>query len=580
MGGCFGNQFSSMKDPSTAKARAGKVYIVGAGPGHPELLTIKGERLLRSADVVVYDRLVQEEVLALAKPSAERIYMGKPVAKHDSRQDEIHELLLNRAREGKMVVRLKGGDPFLFGRGGEEAEFLADHGVPFEVIPGVSSALAAPLSAGISLTHREMASSVTIVTGHEAKKEHSGLDWDALGRQGTLVFLMGVSNVAVIAEKLIQSGKDPETPAAMIQMAYWHSENVVSGTLASIAAEVERAGIRPPATLVIGEVVQLREKLKDSHRELRRRPLDSSRFDPAPAPDQLLRLAASGIGSQILRLALTLGVFDELDECRRPGELGGALDLRPPALEEILKNLAVMGLIENTPQGYRNLELASRYLKSDSPQSLRAAVLHLAGESDCWQDLARFVFSGLVDPLSEEDRVLLGEACESLARFAAPAVAERLELPGSGSVLLVGWGGEAYREALACQSPEVRFHTVNPFLGQPVPDHEAYEVVVLSGVLASSKSGDVDRLIAEAAGALQPGGLLACHDSFLPAGVTPSLEASLDATARRVTRGGCRDWPVERVQQALTRLGLKEVCSELLPAGTSLVRARKLRAER
>ena len=132
----------------------GKVYIVGAGPGHPELLTLKAAELLRTCDVVVYDRLIQEEVLALAKPSAEKIYMGKPVGRHETRQQEIHELLVRKAREGKVVVRLKGGDPFVFGRGGEEAEYLADHGIPFEVIPGVSSAFAGPLAAGIAVTHR------------------------------------------------------------------------------------------------------------------------------------------------------------------------------------------------------------------------------------------------------------------------------------------------------------------------------------------------------------------------------------------------------------------------------------------
>lgn len=256
-----------INDSIDPRRQPGKVYIVGAGPGPPELLTIKAERLLRAADVVVYDRLVQEEVLTLTKPSAERIYMGKPIGRHESRQAEIHELLVARAREGKMVVRLKGGDPFLFGRGGEEAEYLADHGMPFEVIPGVSSALAAPLSAGIAVTHRDLASSVTIATGHEAKKEKSGLDWDALSRTGTLVFLMGVSNVVVIAERLIEHGKDPGTPAAMIQMAFWREERVVTGTLATIAGEVRAAGVEPPATLVVGEVVRLREKLKDSRRD-------------------------------------------------------------------------------------------------------------------------------------------------------------------------------------------------------------------------------------------------------------------------------------------------------------------------
>jgi uroporphyrinogen III methyltransferase/synthase len=250
--------------------QAGKVYLVGAGPGHPELLTLKAAELLKAADVIVYDRLIQEEVLALAKVCAERIYMGKPLGKHDSRQDEIHELLVRKAREGKVVVRLKGGDPFVFGRGGEEAEFLAEHHVPFEVVPGVSAALAAPLSAGIAVTHRDAASSVAIVTGHEATKDNSRVDWEALCKLDTLIFLMGVHSVERISQKLIAHGRDPATPAAMIQKAFWPEEKAVTGTLASIAAEVERVGIEPPATLVVGEVVRLREKLKSAGRDRHR----------------------------------------------------------------------------------------------------------------------------------------------------------------------------------------------------------------------------------------------------------------------------------------------------------------------
>ena len=237
---------------------------MGAGPGDPELLTLKAAELLKAADVIVYDRLIQEGVLALAKACAQRIYVGNPVGKHDSRQAEIHQQLVRKAREGKMVVRLKGGDPFLFGRGGEEAEYLAEHEVPFEVIPGVSSALAAPLSAGIALTHRDAASSVAIVTGHEAAKDTSRVDWGALCKLDTLVFLMCVHNIGRIAQELIAHGRDPSTPAAMIQKAFWPEERVVTGTLGSIAAEVERAGIVPPATLVVGEVVRLREKIKNS----------------------------------------------------------------------------------------------------------------------------------------------------------------------------------------------------------------------------------------------------------------------------------------------------------------------------
>ncbi len=566
-----------MTNDSTSIGRQpGKVYIVGSGPGHPELLTIKAERLLKAADVVVYDRLVQEEVLTLAKPSAERIYMGKPVGKHESRQNEIHELLLARAREGKMVVRLKGGDPFLFGRGGEEAEYLADHGVPFEVVPGVSSALAAPLSAGIAVTHRDLASAVTIVTGHEAKKDHSGLDWDALSRSGTLVFLMGVNNVAIIAQRLTEHGKDPGTPAAMIQMAFWHNERVVTGTLATIAGEVRAANIEPPATLVVGEVVRLREKLKDSQRDLRPRPDDNPRFEPAPLPDQLLRLAAAGIGSQILRLALALGVFDQLDEFRQAAELGGALDLRPAALGEILDNLVAMGLLEAAPEGYRNLEIASRYLRSDSPQSLRAAVLQLSDQSDCWQDLASYVFSGRGDPAPDEDPELFREACESLARFAAPAVADKLNLAGQSPILLLGWGGEAYGEILARCCPHAAFRAVNPFLGQSPPNGEPYGAILLSGLLSSCKPGEVDRMLETATSVLKKDGLLALHDSFLPAGVLPPPEVTWGALARRLRRDGCRDWSVDRVRASLHALGLTNVISQALPAGTVLVTARKV----
>jgi len=241
--------------------QGGRVYLVGAGPGDPELLTIRAARLLRSGDVIVYDRLIQEGVLALAKPSAEKIYMGKPLGRHDSRQDEIHELLVRKAREGKTVIRLKGGDPFLFGRGGEEVEYLAEHGVPFEVVPGVSSCLSAPLSANIAVTHRDASSSLAIVSGHNAIGNDERMDWQALSRIDTVVFLMCVHNVETIAQRLIAAGRPAGTPAAMIQMAYWDGEHVVTGTLETIAGEVRRAGVEPPATLVVGEVVRLREKL-------------------------------------------------------------------------------------------------------------------------------------------------------------------------------------------------------------------------------------------------------------------------------------------------------------------------------
>jgi uroporphyrinogen III methyltransferase / synthase len=239
----------------------GKVVLVGAGPGDPDLLTVRAARLIGEADVIVYDRLIHDGALALAKPSAEKIYMGKEPG-HHTPQEEIHALLAEKAREGKIVVRLKGGDPFLFGRGGEEAEYLAEHGIPFEVVPGVSSCLSAPLSAGIAVTHRESSSSVVIVTGHSADGREDRVDWEAVARIGTSVFLMGVHNIETIARRLIAAGRSPATPAAMIQMAYCEGGRVVTGTLENIAAEVRRAGMVPPATLVVGEVVRLREKLQ------------------------------------------------------------------------------------------------------------------------------------------------------------------------------------------------------------------------------------------------------------------------------------------------------------------------------
>ncbi len=245
------------------RIRPGTVVLVGAGPGDPDLVTLRAARLIAQADTIVYDRLIQAGVLDLASPAAEKIYMGKEHG-HHTRQNEINTLLVEKARQGKRVVRLKGGDPFLFGRGGEEIECLAEHGIPFDVVPGVSSCLAAPLSAGIAVTHRDASSAVTIVTGHSADGHEDRVDWEAVARIGTAVFLMGVHNIDTIARKLLAAGRAPSTPAAMIQMAYCEGSRVVTATLANIAGEVRRARIEPPATLVVGEVVRLREKLRQT----------------------------------------------------------------------------------------------------------------------------------------------------------------------------------------------------------------------------------------------------------------------------------------------------------------------------
>ncbi len=244
-------------------SRRGKVYLVGAGPADPDLITVKGLRCLRVADVVVYDSLVSPQLLEEVRPQAECVYVGKRPGYHCMKQEQINALLINYAQQGHTVVRLKGGDPFVFGRGGEEALALAQAGIPFEIVPGVSSAIAVPAYAGIPVTHRHLASSVTIVTGHEdAAHTSSNVNWEALAKlDGTLVILMGVATLPQIAGRLHDGGLHPDTPAAVIQEGTVPQQHVVTGTLANIADRAAKAGITSPAVVVIGAVVTLNDAL-------------------------------------------------------------------------------------------------------------------------------------------------------------------------------------------------------------------------------------------------------------------------------------------------------------------------------
>src|SRR6266571_4706792 len=243
--------------------RGGKVYLVGAGPGDPELITLKGLRCLRIADVVVYDRLVNLSLLDEAPSGAVRVFVGKKTGCHSVKQEEIHVLLIHCARQGRLVVRLKGGDPFVFGRGGEEALALAQAGIPFEVVPGVSSAIAVPAYAGIPVTQRGLVSSVTIVTGHEQQScGSSGVNWEALATLGgTLVILMGVEMLSHITQQLLSGGLHPDTPAAVIQQGTVPQQRVVTDTLVGIAEHAWAARITSPAVVVIGAVVALSDPL-------------------------------------------------------------------------------------------------------------------------------------------------------------------------------------------------------------------------------------------------------------------------------------------------------------------------------
>ena len=242
----------------------GTVYLVGAGPGDPGLITVKGLRLLESADVVVCDRLVDDRLVARARGGAEVFHVGKRPGRKGITQDEINAVLVEKASEGKDVVRLKGGDPFIFGRGGEEAEALAEAGVPFEVVPGVTSAIAAPAYAGIPLTQRGIASSVTIATGSEAPdKENHDVAWGKLAEVGgTLVVLMGFESLGRIVAALRTNGRPPGTPAALVQWGTEPYQRTVSGTLADIEQKAAAAGLAPPIVLVVGEVIGLRDRLR------------------------------------------------------------------------------------------------------------------------------------------------------------------------------------------------------------------------------------------------------------------------------------------------------------------------------
>ena len=240
----------------------GIVFLVGAGPGDAGLITTRALELIVAADVIVHDRLIPADALAAARPDAELLYVGKEPGAASVPQEGIEELLIDRARHGKLVVRLKGGDPFVFGRGGEEAEALADAGIPFEVVPGVTAGVAAPAYAGIPVTYRDDASAVAFVTGHEdPEKEDLALDYEALARfPGTLVFYMGVNALSRISEKLIAAGRDASEPAAVIERGTLPGQRTVTSTLEGIADAASEAEIKPPSVTVVGPVAARRER--------------------------------------------------------------------------------------------------------------------------------------------------------------------------------------------------------------------------------------------------------------------------------------------------------------------------------
>lgn len=250
-------------EDAAVKAQTGKVFLVGAGPGDAELITVKGLRYLRQADVVLYDRLISPLLLDETRPGTELVFVGKEPGCHSMPQEQINKLLISYAQQSHTVVRLKGGDPFVFGRGGEEAQALVDASIPFEVVPGVSSVTAVPAYAGIPITHRDFTSSVTIVTGHEGFSASPTVNWEALATLGgTLVVLMGVKALPHFTQCLTAAGMDPSIPAAIIQEGTTPQQRVIIGTLANIAQRAQDAGLASPALTIIGTVVSTREALE------------------------------------------------------------------------------------------------------------------------------------------------------------------------------------------------------------------------------------------------------------------------------------------------------------------------------
>jgi len=386
------------------------VSLVGAGPGDPELITVGAVARLAEADVVVYDRLANPALLRHALEGADLIDVGKTPERHTMSQDEINALLVERGLAGQRVVRLKGGDPFVFGRGGEEAQGLAAAGVPFEVLPGVTSAVAAPAYAGIPVTHRGIASSFAVITGHEdAAKEASGIDWARIANGAdTLVFLMGTGRLAEIARRLIEHGRAPETPIAVIEWGTLPRQRTVAGTLATIADEVARAGIAPPAVTVVGEVARLRERLRWSDT----RPLSGKRVLVTRTRQQASELsrALARLGAEPVELA-TIEIVPRVDAA----ELEEAVDgLRTSAYGWVVFTSA--NAVELFCGHVRDFGLDARAFGRARIAAIGPGTAAALGQEGLRADLLpeRYVAEGLLDAFARRpmrgQRVLLPRA--------------------------------------------------------------------------------------------------------------------------------------------------------------------------
>ncbi len=404
-------------------ARAGIVYLVGAGPGDPGLMTARSLALIASADAVYYDRLIPPGALDGARGDAELIYVGKQPGVPSVPQEEIGERLVEAARAGRSVVRLKGGDPFVFGRGGEEGEALRAAGVEFEVVPGVTAGVAASAYAGIPVTHRDDASAVAFVTGHEdPEKAETALDWEALaGFPGTLVFYMGVKRLPENAAALIAAGRDPEEPAAAIERGTWPGQRTVEATLGTLAEAIERERVKAPALIVVGRVAGRREELA----WLERRPLHGRRVVVTRARAQASGLAATlrELGAEVVELpAIRVEPRLESEEVRqaieRIGEYALICVTSPNGARLLFEALAAGG--GSAPRSALSTPrldaraLAGATIAAIGPGTARALAAH-GISADVVPD--RFVAEALVEALANLDvagkRVLVARAAEA-----------------------------------------------------------------------------------------------------------------------------------------------------------------------
>lgn len=347
------------RSTASGAARSGKVWLVGAGPGDPELLTLKGKRLLEAADAVFYDELANAELLDFAPPHAERLYVGKRAYTHSVPQREIVAWMVERARQGQQVVRLKGGDPFVFGRGGEEVRQLTAAGIAWEVVPGISSGFAVPAAAGIPVTDREAASSVHFYTGHAAGSD-AGSATARFPQEGTLIIFMGLERIGAIVSDALRAGRPADTPAAVIERGTRPDQRVTVGTLADIASRAEAAGVRTPALIVIGDVVRLRAEFRPELKLAEARP-------QAPLPGIILMAHGSSLRTwheSVDRLVGELAVT---------GQFSRAAYLEPahPTFAEVVEQAVAEGVEEIAVVPYFLAQ--GTHVKNDIPELIQAA---------------------------------------------------------------------------------------------------------------------------------------------------------------------------------------------------------------